>query len=89
MLHFSTCLVAGTAPVRAAAMFSFPLEKKTARRGREHLVDLERSEQIYLVIRDHKELYLANLLIHAILSVTDLSKKLREWRNGSRASLRN
>ncbi len=25
------------------------------RRGREHLVDLERSEQIYLVIRDHEE----------------------------------
>jgi hypothetical protein len=23
--------------------------------GREHLVDLERSEQIYLVIRDHKD----------------------------------
>ncbi len=26
---------------------------RTASRGSEHLVDLERSEQIYLVIRDH------------------------------------
>ena len=40
--------------VRTAAMFSFSQEKKTARWDREHLVDLERSEQIYLVIRDHK-----------------------------------
>jgi hypothetical protein len=26
---------------------------ESSRWGREHLVDLERSEQIYLVIRDH------------------------------------
>ncbi len=35
----------------AAAMFSALPKQKTARRAREHLVDLERSEQIYLVIR--------------------------------------
>ena len=32
------------------------------RRGREHLVDLERSEQIYLVIRDHSGLKIINHL---------------------------
>ena len=34
-------------------MFYFFLKRKRVRWGREHLVDLERSEQIYLVIRDH------------------------------------
>ena len=42
------------AVVRTAAMFLFLPEKETARWGREHLVDWERSEPIYLVIRDHR-----------------------------------
>ncbi len=33
------------------------LGTETARWGREHLVDLERSEQIYLVIRDHVRMF--------------------------------
>ena len=36
------------------------LRRRTASRGREHLVDLEQSEQIYLVIRDREN----NLSIH-------------------------
>ena len=39
--------------VRVADMFLFFPEKKQSRRGREHLVDFECNEEIYLVIRDH------------------------------------
>jgi len=39
--------------VEAGAMFCLRSEEaKTARRGREHLVELERSEQLYLVTCD-------------------------------------
>ncbi len=37
---------------RAADMFYDPHGGKQSRRGQEHLVDFERSEEIYLVIRD-------------------------------------
>ena len=42
--------------VEATGMFLLFVMQKQPRRGREHLVDLERSEQIYLVIRDHQML---------------------------------
>jgi hypothetical protein len=41
------------AAARGTGMFLLFIEQKQPRRGREHLVDWERSEPIYLVIRDH------------------------------------
>jgi hypothetical protein len=45
------CLCAG----RSVALFALKA-KSAASRGREHLVDFERSEEIYLVICDHKQI---------------------------------
>mgnify|MGYP001567799317 CR=1 FL=1 len=39
----------------AEICFCDPLEQKQSSRGREHLVELERSEQLYLVTRDDIE----------------------------------
>jgi len=53
--YLESKLLCFRAAVRAACMFSLPPQRrKQPRWGREHLVDLERSEQIYLVIRDHQ-----------------------------------
>ena len=56
--------------------------RKQTSRDREHLVDLERSEQIYLVIRDHsKNMRKTFALFQLIPRVNSLGDCLRENRS--------
>lgn len=68
------------------------LRRRTASRGREHLVKLERSEQLYLVTRDHEYYHVCPISQYLflcskqmrLLGGVDLNRQSDVRKNGNR-----